>query len=198
MNIIIQSFAALGWHLLLHSSSTTEGFVGVRRGAVTPTQPVEHRTGATGNHCCVTKSSLWLATSSSINSNLGNETEQWLSMLKDETRTQMNDPDQVFGGKPFKWNDKSWTPFISEVAVYLRLESETQEDIVDTMAGLLRYRVKNQEKLVVAAGTPPDGELFNRKLRVEGVPSAMCDKLFENYVANTKETGMLALFDASV
>ena len=143
--------------------------------------------------------SAGLLTGDSIHDNRVLEKEQWISNVKKKTRTKMNDPDQGIRGKPVKWNDNSWTPFINEVAEYLCIESETQEDVVHTLAGLLRYGVTNQAELVVAAGTPPTQKEFRDAMRAEGVEAAICDKLFLNYVSSvvtTIETGTLPLIGA--
>ena len=197
MTILLQSFVAFAWYFLLQSPSTTEGFVGVHRGAVTPTlAAVAHRTGATEHPRGGTKSSVWLASSNSNNDNSLDETDPWMSNVKNEARTKMIELNRVTGG--VEWEDNSWTPFITEVAELLRLEGKSQKIIVNTLVGLLRYGVTNEEELVGTAGTPPTQKEFRETLRAEGVPAAICDKLFQAYVSSVvtaKETGTLPFID---
>ena len=173
---------------VLGGSTATEGLAGLCRRTVAPNsarpRAMEHRYDSRN--------------SSSYHGDSLKESETWISTVKKETHTKIMEQNQMFGGMAVEWDDdNSWTPFITEVANLLYLEGKSQKVIVHTAAGLVRYGVTNKEKLVSAAGTPPDGELFNRKLEAKGVPAAMCDKLFKKYILNiatVEETGRLPLF----
>ncbi len=56
----------------------------------------------------------------------------------------------------------------------------------DAAAGLIVYVATAQEKLQGVAGQPPHDEKFMRKLAASGVPDAICDTLFGEYVAGSK------------
>ena len=116
-----------------------------------------------------------------------NEPEEaaWINSVQNKVRERMVYLNSVLGGVPQMWQDDSWTPFIAEVAEFLRDAKVPDTLIAYTIAGLVRYYIGDHQQLVDVAGTLqkfPDSEGFNRKLREEGVPAATCDLLFKKYV----------------
>jgi hypothetical protein len=77
-----------------------------------------------------------------------------------------------------------WSDFIKDVVSFLVDEkSEDPDQVVEAAVGLIVYGATTQEKLQGVAGQPPDDEKFMRKLAAKGVPDAICDLLFAEYVA---------------
>jgi hypothetical protein len=86
------------------------------------------------------------------------------------------------------WKDSMWSAFIKDVVSFLVDEkSEDPDNVVEAAVGLTVYGATTQEKLQGVAGQPPDDEKFTRKLGEEGVPKAICDMLFDEYVANARQ-----------
>jgi len=81
----------------------------------------------------------------------------------------------------FRWKDSRWTQFIEEVATWL-LEDKGRDpdDVTDTTMGLISYRAFTQDDLKAIADTKKE---FRDTLTAEGVPKAICDALFDKYVA---------------
>ena len=73
-----------------------------------------------------------------------------------------------------------WTEFVEEVACFLRDdELLDDDDVVDAVLGLIKYGVRAKLNLQQIHGNFRDG------LEAEGVQAAICDKLYEKYVAPT-------------
>jgi hypothetical protein len=85
-----------------------------------------------------------------------------------------------------KWKDSSWSAFIVEVVSFLLGKGRDLDDTVAAAVGLIVYGVTTEEELQAVAGQPPDDEKFTRKLAEEGMPKAICDLLFAEYVAGTR------------
>lgn len=80
-----------------------------------------------------------------------------------------------------KWKDKKWTSFIVEVGEWLLGEGEDEDDVAETLVGLINYGAVTEKKLQnVGLG---DYGQFKKELRPEGIPGAICDSLFTKYVA---------------
>ena len=78
--------------------------------------------------------------------------------------------------KGFYWND-----FLEEAGNYLAKEKgEDEEDVIDALCGLIKYKVKKLEHLQnIGRG---DYDKFKTDLSAKGVPDSICDLLFEKYV----------------
>ena len=84
--------------------------------------------------------------------------------------------------KGFYWND-----FIEEVGNHLVKEKgEDEEDVIDALCGLIKYKVKKLEHLQNISDNKKE---FAERLSAKGVPDAICDLLFETYVAMKKRSG---------
>lgn len=73
---------------------------------------------------------------------------------------------------------------MQEVALWLHYEKSVDDD--DTIAaavGLIKYSIKKLDHLIEVAGVPPNSEVFQRKLKDEGIPRIVSDMLDNNYVA---------------
>ena len=77
-----------------------------------------------------------------------------------------------------------WTPLLEEVGTYLRDDEERdEEDIGAALCGLIKYKLK---KLKDFQNISDNKKEFAERLSAKGVLDAICDLLFEKYVA-TKE-----------
>jgi len=71
--------------------------------------------------------------------------------------------------------------FIEEVANHLAKEKgEDEEDLINVLCGLIKYKVKKLEHL---QNISDNKKKFRDTLTAKGVPDAICDLLFEKYVA---------------
>jgi hypothetical protein len=78
-----------------------------------------------------------------------------------------------------------WSDFIKDVVSFLINEkSEDSDNVVEAAVGLIVYGATTQEKLQ-GVGQGEYAE-FKRQLAEEGVPKAICDMLFAQYVAPSK------------
>ena len=92
-------------------------------------------------------------------------------------------------GPDHAWSDKKFDSFVRDVVVLL-LGSEEKSDVVAAAVGLIVYGATTLEKLQGVAGQPPDDEKFKRQLADKyGVPAAICDMLFGEYVAGKSDRG---------
>jgi hypothetical protein len=94
------------------------------------------------------------------------------------------------------WDDGDWSVFVGDVVSFLLKQGETRSRVVAAAAGLIVYGATTQEKLQVVAGQPPDDEKFMRKLAAKGVPDAICDMLFGEYVSKKKRSASGTLTSA--
>ena len=82
------------------------------------------------------------------------------------------------------WKDSMWSDFIKDVVSFLVDEkSEDPDNVVEAAVGLIVYGATTQEKLQ-GVGQREYAE-FKRQLTADkyGVPAAICDMLFGEYVA---------------
>ena len=101
--------------------------------------------------------------------------------LLNEVRAAVQDKVKAKEGE---WDDDDWTPFLTEVVLWLRDEKdEKKKHVVAAAVGLLVYGATTEEKLQAVADNK---EEFARRLSAEGVPKALCDLLFDKYVAADK------------
>ena len=84
------------------------------------------------------------------------------------------------------WDDGDWSVFVVDVVSFLLGKHKKQSFVVAAAVGLIVYGVTTEEDLQGVAGQPPDDEKFKRQLAEEGVPKAICDMLFAQYVATSK------------
>jgi hypothetical protein len=83
-----------------------------------------------------------------------------------------------------RWKATMWSDFLKHAVAFLLAKGRDQDDVVAAAVGLIVYGVTTEEDLQGVAGQPPDDEKFKRQLaREEGVPKAICDLLFAQYVA---------------
>ena len=87
--------------------------------------------------------------------------------------------------KEGEWDDDDYTPFVAKVVLWLHNKGEKKKHVIAAAAGLIVYGATTEEKLQSVAGQPPDDEKFTRKLAAKGVPDAICDLLFEEYVGKS-------------
>ena len=88
-----------------------------------------------------------------------------------------------------KWKDSKWEGLVQEVVQWLLHDkNKDPDDVAEAAVGLVLYGVTNEEELQAVAGDPPDDEKFKRQLTAEkyNVPAALCDLLFDKYVAADK------------
>ena len=79
-----------------------------------------------------------------------------------------------------------WTPLLEEVGNYLLKEKgEDEEDVIDALCGLIKYKVKKLEHLQNISDSKKE---FRDALTAKGVPDAICDLLFEKYVEKKKRS----------
>ena len=83
------------------------------------------------------------------------------------------------------WKDSMWSDFVKDVVSFLIDEkSEDSDDVVEAAVGLIVYGATTQEKL---QGVSDNKEEFKRQLADKyGVPAAICDMLFAQYVARSE------------
>jgi hypothetical protein len=84
-----------------------------------------------------------------------------------------------------KWKDSKWEGLVQEVVQWLLGEEEDTDDVVAAAVGLIVYGVTTEKKLQAVAGSSPDDEKLARKLSAEGISNAICDALFDKYVAKS-------------
>ena len=86
-----------------------------------------------------------------------------------------------------RWKLTMWSDFLERTVAFLFANDRDQDDVVATAVGLIVYGVITEKELQGVAGQPPDDEKFTRKLGEEGVPKAICDMLFDEFVANARQ-----------
>jgi hypothetical protein len=102
--------------------------------------------------------------------------ELWLDRIKDQVKDQVK---QKLSGE---WKEERWTEFVKEVAWWLhssRGEAGTHV-AVGAATGLITYGVSNEEDLQHIAD---DKKEFRDELKAEGILPAICNSLFDEYVA---------------
>jgi hypothetical protein len=86
-----------------------------------------------------------------------------------------------------RWKATMWSDFLKHAVAFLLAKGRDQDDVVAAAVGLIVYGVTTEEDLQGVAGQPPDDEKFKRQLADKyGVPAAICDMLFAQYVAPSK------------
>ena len=85
-----------------------------------------------------------------------------------------------------RWKATMWSDFLKHAVAFLLTEGRDQDAVVAAAVGLIVYGVTTEKELQGVAGQPPDDEKFMRKLAAKGVPDAICDLLFAQYVAPSK------------
>ena len=201
------------WHFLVCSLSPTAGFVGVRRfDAVAPPSAVRHArvvharvVHARVVHARVVqdrrRTSISLLASREGKDASLNESEKWNHDVKERTRRKIEKQNLANGGVQVEWDDdNTWTPFIVEVAEFLKSSDYSKRVIVPMLASLITYGVKTQDTLKGAAGIPPTKETFRQTLKAKGVGDWVFPVLFHRFVVSTAnnaalDSGMFALLD---
>lgn len=88
-----------------------------------------------------------------------------------------------------KWKDSKWEGFVQEVVQWLiHDKNKDPDDVADAAVGLILYGVTNEEELQIVSVNKDQRE-FTEKLTAKGVPDAICDLLFDKYVAGDKSLG---------
>ena len=89
------------------------------------------------------------------------------------------------------WDDGScWTPFLDEVALWLHGKAKrSKNEIVSTVAGLVKYGIKNEHDFINVAGKPAKRSDFSNKLEANGILPAICDVLYKKYVTLPQQNG---------
>jgi len=77
-----------------------------------------------------------------------------------------------------------WTPLLEDIGNLLT-EKKKERFLFASLKGLIAYGVGEEEDL---QNISDDDEKFARKLSAKGVPDAICDLLFEKYVATKKRS----------
>jgi hypothetical protein len=89
------------------------------------------------------------------------------------------------------WKRERWSEFVKEVVWWLHNDEERDDaDTIEAAVGLIVYGIREKQDLIRVAGNPPNNEAFNRKLEAKGVLPAICDILFDKYVAQQISTGV--------
>ena len=88
-----------------------------------------------------------------------------------------------------RWKATMWSDFLKHAVAFLLTKGRDQDDVVAAAVGLIVYGVTTEVDLQGVAGQPPDDEKFKRQLAEEGVPKAICDMLFAQYVAGKSDRG---------
>ena len=121
-----------------------------------------------------------------IGNNSGKPKEQnednstWLGTIKSKVQKTVGE----------KWRKGRWNDFLEEVALWLREEEgRDEDDIVDTVAGLVKCAVKNENDLINLAGSPPTMEKLCTFLEAKGIPIAIGAKLYKKYVTLPQQNG---------
>jgi len=100
--------------------------------------------------------------------------DDWLAQIEKSVEAKAGD----------QWRKGRWSEYVKDVVWWLHNEKERDdEDTVDAAVGLIKYGIKKKEDLVGVAGTLPDADRFNNRLEPKGVLPAICDILFNKYVA---------------
>ncbi len=78
-----------------------------------------------------------------------------------------------------------WSDFLKHAVAFLLTEGRDQDDVVAAAVGLIVYGVTTEKEL---QGVADNKEEFKRQLTADkdGVPAAICDMLFAQYVAPAK------------
>ena len=95
-----------------------------------------------------------------------------------------------------RWKATMWSDFLKHAVAFLLAKGRDQDDVVAAAVGLIVYGVTTEEDLQGVAGQPPDDEKFMRKLAAKGVPDAICDMLFGEYVSKKKRSASGTLTSA--
>jgi len=81
-----------------------------------------------------------------------------------------------------------WSDYIQEVTWWLKdSKKERDSNIMKAVVGLIKYDAITLEKL---QNISDDKKEFKKDLSAEGIPKAICDLLFEKYVATKKRSGI--------
>jgi len=71
---------------------------------------------------------------------------------------------------------------------FLGKKEKPEKSVVKAVLGLLKYEIQTQEELKNVSGTrPSDKKEFRDTLTAKGVPDAICDLLFKEYVVEDVE-----------
>ena len=107
---------------------------------------------------------------------MSDNTMAYLEKVKESVRTTLLEKNKIL-------LEKEWSVFVREVVIILREKGE-EDYVVATATGLIVYGATTEEKLKNIA--PDNKKEFRDTLTAKGVPDAICDLLFEKYVANRK------------
>ena len=133
-------------------------------------------------------SSLSLSLSLSLKPPNDDEIEKEMIGREDESTKQAIENDS---NNDLKWIEKikqrvvekaqlrRWTDFLGEVALFLRADDWSEDDVETSLVGLMIYGIRKREDLLGISDTKAE---FRRRLEAKGVIRAISDKLFKQYV----------------
>lgn len=105
--------------------------------------------------------------------------DEWLSQIENSVQKKLKEDEH-------QWKSERWSQFVKEVVWWLHDEKREQDDVtIDTAAGLIKYGITNQEKLINVADTKKE---FRDALKSEGILPAICDSLYSKYVGSRQES----------
>eukprot|EP00978_Attheya_sp_CCMP212_P037530 scaffold177952_cov29-Attheya_sp.AAC.1 len=137
-------------------------------------------------------------------SSFHHHTRRGMSSTDNECWSSNNDDDDFLTavkagveGKGEEWDDDNWSAFVGEVVLWLHEEGEKKKRVVAAAVGLIVYGATTEKKLQAVADNK---EEFTRKLSAKGISDAICDTLFDKYMAgagrpSSDHFGLQALFN---
>jgi hypothetical protein len=105
-----------------------------------------------------------------------NRDANWLAQIEPCVQAKVGD----------QWRSGKWSEFVKDVAWWLHNEKERDdEDTIDAAAGLILYGIRGKQDLINVADNKKD---FSDRLEPKGVLPAVCDSLFNKYVASAQQS----------
>ena len=89
--------------------------------------------------------------------------------IKEEVQNEVGDD----------WSDDVWTDFVIEIVNLLHEKGKSNAMIVATAAGLMSYGIEDRQHLINVGDSKKE---LREALTPQGVPAAICDLLFNEYV----------------
>jgi hypothetical protein len=104
-----------------------------------------------------------------------NNRDVWLAQIEKHVKAKVGD----------QWRSRRWSEFVKDVAWWLHIEKERDdEDTIDAAAGLIVYGIRGKQDLINVADNKKD---FSNRLEPKVVLPAICDSLFNKYVAPAQQ-----------
>jgi HNH endonuclease len=108
-----------------------------------------------------------------------NRDDEWLAQIEKSVEVKVE----------HLWKIERWSEFVKEVVWLLHIDEERDDaDTIEAAVGLIVYGIRKKQDLIRVAGNPPNSEAFNRKLEATGVRPAICDILFDKYIAQRRSS----------